>query len=343
MKKDSRPGLLFLHGAAGEGKSFFAAGCRDCRTVALKEEMENPPVTLEADLIAKKAGVDSNVTFLPGNVKRAVEIVKEAKQKPVLTMLDGLDEIAPSAAAAILKELVQWAQNPPTFARGRYARIVVAGRSEAFGSYIRDGASRPDLGFRILHFRGPRAANEAEVRARLDSVQKKYPDKSCPKGNDLVRLVRDDPALCQSLGNLALSKNLVESTEQLLGFATGNNEADRKKVVGERRRWLLDSLLRRNQKLGRPPPNDADYRTALRDFLLSDGVKIHEGGFMVASGTVVAYGDRGSVAVETLVNRSHVVVPDPADTNLLTYSFSPAWAGEVLLQERLEQHKCLSE
>ncbi len=302
--------VRFVSAPAGSGKSTFF------RHASATEVLDLPGVFSKAPERPDLVVGTRTISKLRGGSELPEDLVQRIHAGPTsgrVLVLDGLDEIHPDAASAVLDEVLR------TRSESGGSALYVVGRPEAFRDHVME---RVPTGVRLFELKLPEFSNRGDVRVLYRSVESFRQGAPLASFETVVELLAKKHYLCGDISTLATARIVFENADKYVA-----------QTDAQVRESILSGILRRNApKTGRPPPGDAAYRTAFEGvLLLGDADKVRwlsSRSFEINPSVSVPYGDAGTVAVERLLARSHLASVDPLSQYTLRYSFEPAWIPE---------------
>jgi tRNA A-37 threonylcarbamoyl transferase component Bud32 len=355
---DSHRGITYIYGAPGVGKSFFVkkhlkttlpadANCvvklSDVFTGSTKEfgfqvEPRSDVTTSGGKTLGTLPAITDPRDFQLRRLLSASGCEQNGELVP-LVVIDDIDEVHPDSSRLILRSLDKFLLDPIQPKSG-FLHVIVVGGSEGFAPWYR----HPKRGDGIQEFlstfelKGPvyPTTGDLEVLARnvlefqLGKAKWKQAQQS-GTASSLVRqfeqYVRRHRFLSYSIRSLSIA-TMISDRPSTSPNATGLELKD----------FLLSELLRRaSEDLGRPDPDDEQYRRVLEQVASRYANPLDDDGFFVVAGgdkvSVPSEGrDVDEVDVRAVLDHSGIAITIPESYSTARYRFEPVWVQAHLIE-----------
>jgi hypothetical protein len=343
----------YLTGEAGAGKSFImralvsAFPSDDICDLSLPEILAIDTPTLPTKKIPDLATRDGAVTLnsLPGVSDPdafslpqflAHEGCIKDGQTTGLVVLDGLDEVHPSSALALLREVEDYLLDDD----GTFVHIVVLGRPEGFAPWFANPSRGADTGkvVKLMSLQTPQYVTRGDISFRLEE----YLDftmqlEDAQQGSQfedhvdsMAAALERHPFLRYSLSNLAVGNVVIQHT------APGLKESE-----FTLKSKIFEDLLARNVDTHGRPGSGSRYDDAyiqVFERLAAKYSNVNDKGEFIVSPTdalplVDASGEEiGEVLVTALLERSGVAYLASPTSTTKRFRFSPFWVHSYLTE-----------
>lgn len=336
-------GITYLTSGAGSGKSFLVRKMiyNKCEVVKIvlpkiadRDKLNANHFEFLPDL--ETTNTDNNYTFnyLPA-LKNGYAFTFDSLlkwnntsvslKKPLLLVIDGIDEMHPKFSEAILNGVNDFLNRKKKVQRYSI-QVVISCRPEGLKSYLVKERISDGVSSFIYLLKQPQFDRVADIKLFISDYNattrgSKVDELSTL--NNIIKSYQNNSSLLYNFGFLEMGNSVIELCSKM-GYE--KNEMYAK---------LRDNILsRNNEKMGRPNKDDKIYNALLKAIVLKYCGKADTNGFFEVGPkdevTVIENGKRKfTVKVMSFLDRSGVAFVDPASFRTPNYKFEPNWLTEL--------------
>jgi hypothetical protein len=351
---ENHAGATYIAGPAGVGKSYFIDQLNmlpaddTTRSIKLSQLFKSPVSAFATEAAPDLRTSDGSITFnklmrisQPTEFDFDQFLVRAGALRNGKIMgfvlIDDLDEVHEDSARLILKELEEYLRNH----KQGFVHFIVFGRPEGFSPWLkhRDRKSLLNVTNSPLVLQGPEYKTTGDLEFRCkDYYRWKYKNDAPQEViNNFRERVQKYAFLRYTIRPLS-GGNFVLN-ESVLWYLSKSKE---NKTIEALRNGLFSDMMDRNKEShNRPSVNNDKYmfileRTAA--FPIEEGRQIDGNGFFEAySNDFVEFTDTEGkvhkVGIRDILNRSGIVILDPAELRRTRYRFEPFWLHAHLVEK----------
>lgn len=341
---EKRKGATYVAGSSGVGKSFVIGELPILQTdiagpIRLAEIYKNHPQVPDLHSLDGKTTYNS----LPSVASSTLDFIAHLESvrradgnvKPFV-LIDDLDELDEASSRLIL----EWVEVFLQKSTGEFVHIIVFGRPEAFWPWLNNPKRDPPpyVTNRPFVLHGPRYETFGDLAFRTNQYHQRKTQRDAPPEliDEMRKTVLRHPYLGYTLRPLSAGNFLIEAAMARCSSKDTAIPTDEQVRSG----LFSDLLSRNNGSHGRPAHNDDQYLAALElaaAFPLGNGRPLDKQGyFEVLTTDHITFTDRNkqsvTVKLQSLLNRSGLIMLDPSDLMRTRYRFEPFWVQMHLIE-----------